>query len=237
MTVTWVRQSVLILVLLMAATACIAAFDWDMTLARYFYRPDQGFYLADRQPWQLLYRYGEKPAFMLGSAALLTYLAGFVTTRMVRYRLAALFLALVLVIGPGLVVNSLLKGQWGRPRPRHLVELGGTMQFHQPWQPGPVPRNASFPAGHPAAAFYFSAPYFLLRKSRPRQARWWLYGGALFGIMMGIARIVQGGHFLSDVIWSAGLVYLTMLILAALLKLDERLDDREDVPQKRDVAG
>lgn len=224
MTTTWVRQSALILVLLVAATVSIAAFGWDLTLARHFYRPDEGFYLGGEQPWSLLYRYGERPAYIVGGAALLVYLGSLVTARMLKYRLAALFLALSLVIGPGLVVNSLLKGEWGRPRPRHLVELGGTMQFHQPWQPGPVPRNASFPAGHPAAAFYFSAPYFLLRKSRPRQARWWLYGGALFGILMGAARIVQGGHFLSDVIWSAGLVYLTMLILAALLKLDERLD-------------
>ncbi len=236
MTTTWVRQSVLILVLLVAATVCIAAFGLDLTLARYFYRPGEGFYLGNEQPWQFLYRHGERPAYLIGITALLVYLASFVTTRMVRYRLAALFLALSLVIGPGLVVNSLLKGEWGRPRPRHLVELGGTMQFHQPWQPGPVPRNASFPAGHPAAAFYFSAPYFLLRKSRPIQARWWLYSGALFGIMMGIARIVQGGHFLSDVVWSAGLVYLTMLILAALLRLDERLDDGK-TPLKNDVAG
>lgn len=223
MSTTLVRQLALILFVLVAATAGIAAMDWDLALARRFYRAGDGFYLGGEQPWSLLYRYGERPAYLVGIAALLVYLGSFVTTRMLRYRLAALFLALSLVIGPGLVVNSLLKGQWGRPRPRHLVELGGTMQFHQPWQPGPVPRNASFPAGHPAAAFYFSAPYFLLRTTRPRQARYWLYGGALFGILMGAARIVQGGHFLSDVLWSAGLVYMTMMLLAALLKLDERM--------------
>lgn len=219
---TVLKQIGVILLLLITATACIAALDWDLQLARRFYRPGEGFYLGGRQPWRLLYRYGEWPAFLTGAGALLVFLAGFAIPRLMKLRLAALFLALTLVIGPGLVVNVLLKGEWGRPRPRHLAELGGTMAFHQPWQPGPVLRNASFPAGHPAAAFYLSAPYFLLRRNRPRQARIWLYGGALFGILMGAARIVQGGHFLSDVLWSAGLVYLTMLLLAALLRLDDR---------------
>jgi len=95
------------------------------------------------------------------------------------------------------------------------------MAFHQPWQPGPAPKNASFPAGHPTVAFYMSAPYFILRKKRERrQALLWLWGGILYGVVMGVARIIQGGHFVTDVIWSAGFVYLTAMALASLLRLD-----------------
>jgi membrane-associated PAP2 superfamily phosphatase len=34
---------------------------------------------------------------------------------------------------------------------------------------------------------------------------------------MSYARIAQGGHFLSDVIWAWGMVHLTALVLSALL--------------------
>jgi membrane-associated PAP2 superfamily phosphatase len=49
-----------------------------------------------------------------------------------------------------------------------------------------------------------------------------LWGGLVYGCIMGMARIIQGGHFLSDVLWSAGFVYLTALVLADLLQLDDQ---------------
>jgi membrane-associated PAP2 superfamily phosphatase len=95
------------------------------------------------------------------------------------------------------------------------------MAFHQPWAPGPAPNNASFPAGHPSVAFYLSAPYFVLRERRQRrQALLWLWGGILFGVVMGMARIIQGGHFVTDVIWCSGFVYLTALVLVSVMRLE-----------------
>ena len=38
---------------------------------------------------------------------------------------------------------------------------------------------------------------------------------------MGLARIVAGSHFASDVVWSAGIVYFTGLALAALFHFGE----------------
>ena len=46
-------------------------------------------------------------------------------------------------------------------------------------------------------------------------------GGAVAGVVLGVllsaARIVQGAHFLSDTIWSAGIVCLTVTLLYAYL--------------------
>ena len=39
---------------------------------------------------------------------------------------AAVFLVLSLLLGPGLLVNVILKDNWGRPRPGSVVEFGGT---------------------------------------------------------------------------------------------------------------
>jgi membrane-associated PAP2 superfamily phosphatase len=38
--------------------------------------------------------------------------------------------------------------------------------------------------------------------------------GLAYGTVMGIGRMVQGGHFATDVLWAWGLTYLTGLILA-----------------------
>jgi membrane-associated PAP2 superfamily phosphatase len=43
----------------------------------------------------------------------------------------------------------------------------------------------------------------------------------LFGIIMSMARITQGAHFLSDTVWAFGVVALCALLLAAVLRLDE----------------
>lgn len=203
-----------ILLALVTATGVIAYFGWDMQLACSFYVPGQGFPTGNRQPWHFLYRFGVWPAVLMGGSAGAVFLCSFIRTDLIPFRRQALFLALLLIIGPGILANSIFKDHWGRPRPRQVVEMGGAMPFYQPWQPGPAPKNASFPAGHPTAAFYLSAPYFILCRRRRRQALLWLLGGFIYGCIMGAARIVQGGHFLSDVIWSAGFVYLTALLLA-----------------------
>jgi membrane-associated PAP2 superfamily phosphatase len=47
--------------------------------------------------------------------------------------------------------------------------------------------------------------------------------------MMGYARISQGAHFLSDVLWSLGIVYLTGLALFYLMarQREETVDGEE----------
>ena len=211
------RPFLILLIALIAATLLCVLSDVDIRASSMFYRPGVGFPIGNRQPWRFLYRYGEYPTFAIGSVAILLVIAGFVRPSLARFRRQASFLVLLLIIGPGIVANSIFKDHWGRPRPRQLVMFGGSMPFHQPWQPGPVPKNASFPAGHPTVAFYLSAPYFILREKKRYQSLFWLWGGILYGFVMGMARIIQGGHFVTDVIWSAGVVYLTAIVLSYLL--------------------
>jgi membrane-associated PAP2 superfamily phosphatase len=65
--------------------------------------------------------------------------------------------------------------------------------------------------------FYLMAPAFLLYPRRRGLAGAFLGLGLLGGGLMGMARIVQGGHFLSDIVWSGGIVYLTGLFLSCLI--------------------
>ena len=68
---------------------------------------------------------------------------------------AILFLMATLALGPGLLVNVLLKDHWGRPRPVDVTQFGGDQHFVAWWDPrGECPNNCSFVSGDVAAAFW-----------------------------------------------------------------------------------
>ncbi len=159
-------------------------------------------------PWHQLYRWAAVPAVLIAAAALLALLAGFFADRWTDWRKPALFILLFIAIGPGLTVNFLLKEQIGRARPREIVEFGGSHQFTQFWQTGNAGGNSSFPSGHAAIAFFTIAPWFALRGRCKKTAATFLMVGLTFGVLVGIARILQGGHFASDILWAGGLLYL-----------------------------
>lgn len=214
-------RALLAFIALSGATALLASFNADKGISGYFYAREIGFPLGNEVPWSLLYRYGEIPGFLLAGGALLVLGAGFFRKRWAGWRRSAAFLLLLLGVGPGLLVNLTFKEHWGRPRPRHTVEFGGTQTFLQPWQPGARPQDNSFPSGHASIAFYLIGPYFIYRGVNRKVAGQWLAGGFAYGVFMGAARVVQGGHYPTDVLWSAGMVYISGELLSALMKIPD----------------
>ncbi len=216
--------ALLILVVLVAATLVIALFNLDQTVSALAYTQGQGFTLGNSQPWRTLYAFGEYPALLLFGAALLTLMAGLVLPRFRAWRNPCLFLVLLYLIGPGLLVNVVFKDHWGRARPVETTLFGGNQPFTHPWQKRPSSDNKSFPSGHAAVAFYMIGPYFVLRQRKNTAARLWLIMGNGYGVAVSAARIVQGGHFFSDTLWSCGIVYMTATILAGLMQLNPTAD-------------
>ncbi|CCG41276.1 phosphatase PAP2 family protein [Magnetospirillum molischianum] len=116
----------------------------------------------------------------------------------------ALYLLATLALGPGLVVNVVLKDHWGRPRPSTIAEFSGPNTYVLPFVPSnQCDDNCSFPSGHAALGFWTVA-FALL--SPPRRRHLSVASALIFGSMVGLARIAQGGHFLSDVLVSGLLV-------------------------------
>ncbi len=126
-----------------------------------------------------------------------------------------LFLVLSFAVGPGLVVNGLLKAHWGRARPNEIVEFGGGAAF----TPALVPAdqcasNCSFVSGDVAVAFAYVAFALLL------PARWrpgGLAAAGLLGVGIAALRVLQGAHFLSDVVFAALFTLFPMALFAWLL--------------------
>jgi lipid A 4'-phosphatase len=126
-----------------------------------------------------------------------------------RWRRRLLTLLAVLVLGLGLTVNWALKEGWGRPRPEQVGEFGGAKVFQPWWQPSrQCPSNCSFVTGHGGTGAVLLGVGLLAAPARRRR---WLLGGLACGLAIGLVRMVQGGHFASDVlgallvIWGIGI--------------------------------
>jgi membrane-associated PAP2 superfamily phosphatase len=203
----------LVVAALLLASIAIRMTDLDLRVARYFYRPGEtpAWLGMGRQPWDALYDYGPWPANIVGGVGVIGFIVSLFRTKLRRDRRSFLLLASVLVIGSGLIVNEALKDHWGRPRPRDCVEFGGDRAFLPIGVPGPSGGGNSFPSGHAASGFYFLTLYILWRGRRPRAAALGLVAGLVAGSILSMQRIVVGAHFLSDCVWSAGIIYLTAL--------------------------
>jgi lipid A 4'-phosphatase len=184
----------------------------DLAASALFYDPPRGFYLADVLPLRVLH---EAFPYLVGAIVVAGLALVAASTRR-RWRgldwRAGAFVLLALAIGPGLVVNVLFKDHWGRARPAQIAAFGGEARFSPAFVPSDqCGRNCSFPAGDPSVGFVLVGAGFLAATPRLRRT---LVGAALgLGAVIGIARLAQGGHFLSDVIASGFLVFATTWLL------------------------
>ncbi len=199
--------------------------DLDIAVQKFFYSPAQGWQLEREPFWDFIYRFGIFPGYMLVVASLLLIAASSWSEKFIKFRKAAIIMVFTLIIGPGLLVNVTFKDHWGRPRPREIIEFGGTERFVPVCLRGSSAIDCkSFPCGHCSMGFYMAIPYLFLRKSRKGLAYSFLAVGICYGFIIGLARMMAGGHFLSDVIWSGGIVWVTALAGYYLFRFDKPLE-------------
>ena len=143
----------------------------------------------------------------LGGVAVLSILTLAVTGFLLmqaKYR-AAVYL--VFAVGGGVVVSSLLKSLFERPRP-DLVAHGSHVY------------TASFPSGHTmmSTAVFLTLAALLARFQPNRAVRAYLLGvGALLALLVGVSRVYLGVHWPTDVLagWTAGAAWALLCWLGA----------------------
>jgi lipid A 4'-phosphatase len=121
---------------------------------------------------------------------------------------ATIFLIATFALGPGLLVNGILKEHWSRPRPAEIVEFGGDKQFVAWWDPrGTCDQNCSFVSGETSTAAWTLAPAILIPGPLGTVAT-----GAALLVTIGMAtmRFVVGGHFFTDIAFA---ILFTWLII------------------------
>ncbi|MBI3435756.1 MAG: phosphatase PAP2 family protein [Proteobacteria bacterium] len=129
-------------------------------------------------------------------------------------RSAVMFIA-TLLLGPGLLVNAVLKDHWGRPRPIEVREFGGVHAFVAWWDPrGDCPKNCAFVSGDVSMASWT----LVAAAVSPAPVRALAYGVALaFAAAVALQRIVVGAHFLTDAVFSGVFTYLVIWLVYFLI--------------------
>jgi lipid A 4'-phosphatase len=175
----------------------------DLWASGLFYRPGEGFFLGDWAPFRIAHEYLPVVVWAYVLAVLAIFGASLARRRAVLglSPRAAIFLLLSLALGPGLTVNTIFKDHWGRARPAQIVAFGGTQRFTRAFVPSDqCRRNCSFPAGDPAMGFYLVSAALLAGGATVRRNG--VIAAVAAGAALGVVRLAQGGHFLSDVIAS-----------------------------------
>jgi len=203
------------------ALVFVLATGIDLWFSGLFYSESAGFYLRNAWWVRLLYEMVHPLAGILILALLAALVYNLVRRRAVgRFNTrTVLYLLTVFALGPGLVVNVVFKSEWGRARPRDIVEFGGERTFTPAFViSDQCERNCSFPSGHSSIPFALSAFAFVFWRRR----RLFYTGAAAFGGLVGLGRIAQGAHFLSDVVFSGIFVFVIAYLLARyVFKLPE----------------
>lgn len=118
------------------------------------------------------------------------------------------------LLGPGLVIEGVFKNTVGRPRPVQIEPFGGPQAFQGPFALGDnTSAHRSFCSSHAATGFALMG---LGLTCGPLWRRRWFLIGLVSGAVIGAGRIMQGGHFLSDVIFAFYSVWLSCELVAWL---------------------
>jgi lipid A 4'-phosphatase len=200
---------------------------------------------GDARIWRLLYDFGTLPALLVCGAGVVALVAGLRWGWWRRWRRVAWYFLALFALGSGIVTNLWLKDTWGRPRPRDVVEFGGRSPYEGVFAMDLVGEGKSFPSGHATAGFLFVGLWFLLRGRRPGLAAIALGAALVWGSVIGYARMLQGGHFATDVVWAAAVMWMAAAALHYAFGLDRSVldlprpgrGDRRKIPMWAKLAG
>jgi lipid A 4'-phosphatase len=206
----------------------------DLWASNLFYDEKDGFYLHETALVQITYDvFKHLPKVLL--PVMLVFLLLGVKSDYCKIRRHLCWFALVtLLIGPGIIVHNVFKDSWDRARPRTVVEFGGDKTFSPAWViSDQCERNCSFVSGHAAMGFYFMILGWLFG------SRKWFYIGLGIGSAVGMIRVIQGGHFLSDSILAGFMVYWSIWLIAKWMRVPNPGDKWQcpEVEKQRQLCG
>jgi lipid A 4'-phosphatase len=198
--------------------ACIVFFlfwpDYDLSISQYFYDGGSGKFIGT---YYIIFDYIQDLTSIIATTLSITLISIVAFCWLLkkdflgqRWRIFV-FLLTSFILGPGIMVNLVLKENWGRPRPRQVIEFGGSNDYRSPFDPSFDRKSgSSFVCGDASVGYFFFSLALLLRKRK------WLWLSIIAGTVIGFGRVVQGAHYFSDVLFSGWVVWFCSLILYTL---------------------
>jgi lipid A 4'-phosphatase len=213
----------------------------DLAVSRLFFSEEHGkFLLAKNSILSVV----AKLAFILAALVLsintLSIINRFFKTRSFNFQLykKEIFVILVFIMGSIFLIQGFVKPYFGRARPHKIHEFGGKLEFSPAFTVSKQCRathspvvlhklfnlrfsNCSFVSFHTSLGFVLISYAMIVSHKR----RFFMIIASSFTVLFMITRVLQGKHFLSDVIFSACMMLILMNVLSLLLKI------REDHPK------
>ena len=213
--------AVVLAVLVIASGIFLLNPGLDVATSRVFYEPGKGFALGQTAPIVSIRNAGIALTWIvcigLAVLALLWRLSPAALDRWPSPRpwVDWLFVTAAMALGPGMLVNLIIKPVWGRARPRQIAEFGGQMNFTPAWVvTNQCSWGCSFVSGEAAAsAFLFVFAFVVPARWRPLA----FWAALAVTLVISFVRIAAGGHFLSDTVIASLLIVLLLVILHAQL--------------------
>ncbi len=190
----------------------------DLVVSAWFYA-GEGQFPARQWAWvRVIYDHPKAAQWVVIAALLVFTLGRFLPGRLYvarPWRRRCFTLLLAAALGVGWLVHDVVKEVFNRPRPQQVTELGGSYAFVPAFRAGEQCRDCvSFVSGHAAGGYVYMAWGLL---GTPAVRRRWFRIGLAAGSLLGAVRILQGGHFLSDVLFAAALMWLCCWLLRETL--------------------
>jgi membrane-associated PAP2 superfamily phosphatase len=193
--------------------------DLDLAISDRFYDFQTGKWPARDSWWaeQLIHRGGRKLILLVAIGALAAWGISFLQEKLRPWRRAALYLALAIGLGTGLV--ALGKATINRHCPWDYDRYGGPVPYSRLFGPSPpgCKEGNCFPAGHASGGFSLMSGYFIFYSHNRRRALGGLLLGLWLGALFGFAQVARGAHFVSHNLWTAAVCWFSGLMLYTAL--------------------
>lgn len=213
MTRFWISHALLPALLFAVAMIIFETTSLDVTLANHFYDFTTQQWPHKDSWWssQLIHEYGRRMIVVLFLITVVVLIFAWWRGGMKLYRRPAAYMALVLLIAPGIVSSG--KHLSNTDCPWDLDLYGGDRPHVRLFadRPDDLPAAQCFPGGHSSGGFALLGLYFLFRKRKPRLARLGLAIGLGVGGLFAFGQEARGAHFLSHDLWSAFICWFTAL--------------------------
>lgn len=188
----------------------------DIAVSNLFFAPQSGFWLDQSSLFaELRSLYLQGVYSVLLSAVALWYLSLRLRQEVKISPAVWGFVVTAIIVGPGLITNSIFKEHWGRARPANIDTFGGEASFTLPFRlADECARNCSFVSGEGSAIAMVLFLFIALAWPHLRNARKPVMilacGIAAFGIAM---RVMMGRHFFSDTIFAVLIMAVVAIVL------------------------
>lgn len=196
----------------------------DLAVSSWFFDASSGYWPVAQSPvWRAVRQVLWRLADMIFAVTVAVLLLRTLVPRWRSSRRASLGLvALSYALGPGLLVNLVLKEHWGRARPFQVKEFGGDHLFTPALMAtDQCAHNCSFVGGEASSfAVLFFALFFMFRDRLPRPRFWTVLAPALLVAVFGsLLRVAFGHHFLSDIVFAWAMMFAVVAAVAAFFDL------------------